>query len=248
MSLTNDPLVSCICLTQNELAILKKSIKCFQDQTYSNKELIVAFTTDNEDTATFLHQLNDPRVKPLELPSMTKFMLGEKRNFAIEHSNGFYFCVWDDDDWYGNKRIEFHIKSLKDTNYKSSVLSSLILYDVEKNEAYLSATRWAWEQTLLCERSIFDNPELRYSKLERGEDSVFIYNLKKNDLLVTAFNPSLYIYILHGKNTWGREHWDKNLFQWATKLTDEQSINIQKILEGRWTNQEASDLLEKLIS
>jgi hypothetical protein len=128
------------------------------------------------------------------------------------------------------------------------VLSSLILYDTERHEAYLSATRWAWEQTLLCERSVFNNPSLRYATLERGEDSVLVYNLKKNDLLFTAFNPALYVYVYHGKNTWPRKHWEENLIRWATKLSNEQSRVVQQILEGKSDNRNAAHELEKLFN
>lgn len=241
----SSPLVSCICISHNNLDLVRRSIRCFQGQTYPFRELIVAFISENKSIPIFLEGLRDPRIKPLEIPASPKLTLGEKRNFAIERSKGFYFCVWDDDDWYHPGRIEFQLKSLVGTKYRSSVLSSLILYDIENNESYLSATRWAWEQTLLCEKSVFENPALRYADRERGEDSVLLYNLKKNDLLFTAFNPALYIYIYHGNNTWHRKHWEENLIRWATKFSTDQSLIIQKILEGQASGQTALEELEK---
>jgi glycosyltransferase involved in cell wall biosynthesis len=227
---SGSPLVSCICVTHHHVEVLKRAILCFQHQTYPNKELILGITSANIAAISLLEQLNDPRIKTAIFPSSSRFTLGQKRNWVIENSEGFYFCVWDDDDWYNDTRIEFQVHSLEGTTCKSSVLSSLILFDSENNIAYLSATRWAWEQTLLCERSVLEVPALRYADLERGEDSVLIYNLKKNDLLLTVINPSLYIYVYHGQNTWHRKHWDDNLIRWATQLTEDQSDSIKKIL------------------
>ena len=243
MLLRDDPLVSCICITHNSIDVLKRSIQCFQDQTYKNKELIVAFDSDNVSTNNFMMGLKDPSIRSLVFPSDTPLTLGEKRNAAIEYANGFYFCVWDDDDWYSTNRLEFQVRSLAGTAFQSSVLSRIILYDEKTNEAYLSATRWAWEQTLLCQKSISANPELRYKNVERGEDSVLLFNLKKYNLLLTINHPDVYIYVYHGKNTFHRNHWEVNIVHWAKKLSREHATFIQKILAGSTPNAEASIVL-----
>lgn len=210
--------------------LLRRSIRCFQEQTYQNKELVISFTSDNKDAIALLEELKDSRIKPVLIPENTKFTLGEKRNWAIDHSSGFYFCVWDDDDWYSSNRLECQVRSLEGTPFKSAVFSSVILFDSDTNEAYRSATRWAWEQTLLCERTVFKSPSLRYPALDKGEDSVLIYNLKKDNLLLTTHHSALYIYVYHGQNTWHRQHWDDNFIRWATKLTAFQSAAVYKIL------------------
>lgn len=233
---SHQPLVSCICVTHHAKEFLRRAIRCFQEQTYQNKELVISFTSDNKDAIVLLDELKDARIKPVLIPENPKFTLGEKRNWAIDHSSGFYFCVWDDDDWFNSNRLEFQVSSLERNPFKSTVLSSVILFDSNTNEAYRSATRWAWEQTLLCERAVFETSSLRYPALERGEDSVLIYNLKKNNLLLTTHNPALYIYVYHGQNTWQRQHWDENFIRWATKLTTSQSALVHKIL-----NDEAGD-------
>lgn len=179
---------------------------------------------------TLLEELKDSRIKPVPIPGNTKLTLGEKRNWAIDHSSGFYFCVWDDDDWYSSNRLECQVRSLHGNPFKSTVLSSVILFDSDTNEAYRSATRWAWEQTLLCERAVFESSSLRYPALDKGEDSVLIYNLKKDNLLLTTHHTALYIYVYHGQNTWRRQHWDDNFIRWATKLTAPQSALVYKIL------------------
>jgi glycosyltransferase involved in cell wall biosynthesis len=228
--MSSHPLVSCICVTHHSTEMLNRSVRCFQEQTYPNKELVIAFTSDNKDAITLLNKKPAQNIKTVLIPD-NGFTLGEKRNWAIENSTGFYFCVWDDDDWYSNTRIEVQVKSLQGNPFKSTVLSSVILFDSKTSEAYRSATRWAWEQTLLCERGVFENTSsLRYPALERGEDSVLVYNLKEHNLLLTTHHPALYIYVYHGQNTWHRQHWEENFIRWATKLTASQSTLVQKLL------------------
>jgi glycosyltransferase involved in cell wall biosynthesis len=246
MSNNSLPLVSCICISHNSVKLLKRSIECFLHQTYLNKEIVVVYTNDNLETAAYLNGLNNQLIKPIEIAADT-LTLGEKRNLAIKESKGFYFCVWDDDDWYSNKRIEYHVQQLLNTQFKCSVLSRLLIYDSLKSEAYISAKRWAWEQTLLCERSVSEKTELRYANVERGEDSVFVFKLRENNLLLTISNPTLYIYVYHGDNTWHRKHWEDNIIRWATKLSAEQSGLVEKILKGEYANGEGTDLLEKII-
>jgi glycosyltransferase involved in cell wall biosynthesis len=248
MTELSQPLVSCICVTHNSIALLKRSVECFQQQTYTPKELIVAFTANNTAASDFLSQVKDPSIKTLEFSPGIPLTLGEKRNMAVEFANGFYFCVWDDDDWYSRNRLDFQLKSLEGTALRSSALSSIILYDVPSNQAYLSATRWAWEQTLLCQKSVFDNPELRYANLERGEDSGLLYNLKQHNLLLSIKRPDLYIYVYHGNNSFHRGHWEVNILPWGKKLPDDQSSLIQKILEGKVPSTEASSLLDNILT
>lgn len=247
MPISHQPLVSCICVTHNHIDVLKKSISCFQNQTYANKELIVAFTDDNHSAAELVAGLKDPAIKPLVFPSDESITLGEKRNSAIAYASGFYCCVWDDDDWHHINRIIFHVKSLYETGYKSSALSNVILYDHNTDEAYLSATRQGWEQTLFCEKSVFENPELRYLKTERGEDSSLLFNLKKSGWLLTISKPSLYVYVYHGKNTFHRGHWEVNILPWATKFSPQKSLIIKQIVEGKLSNSGAAIELQKFL-
>src|SRR5687768_803991 len=113
------PLVSCICITHNRIHLLEKSIHYFSNQTYPKKELIVGYTSDDVTTENYLTRISHPLIRPLKFSSDRDLKLGEKRNLAIEFSKGFYFCVWDDDDWYGESRIEFQVDKLKGTVFKS---------------------------------------------------------------------------------------------------------------------------------
>lgn len=247
MPVADQPLVSCICITHNSVDFLRRSVRCFQHQTYPDRELILAFSSDNHPAAEFLKQINDPLIKPLIFPASQSITLGEKRNMAIEYSSGAYWCVWDDDDWHNTHRIAHYIKALSGTSFKSAALSSVLLFDQTTNEAYVSGMRYAWEQTLICERTLFQNPDLRYIKAARGEDSSLVANLKKNNFLLTISNPALYIYVYHGKNTFHRGHWEVNILPWARKLLPQQSCLVHLVLQGQLENPDEAFELEKIL-
>lgn len=228
----DQPLVSCICLTRNSIDLLQRSITCFLNQTYSHKELIVGFTDDNKTAADLIASLSNPSVRTLKFSSETKMTLGEKRNAVIGHARGYYICNWDDDDWHHTERIKTQLNAVSGTRFKASILSRLILYDGTTGNSYVSAVRWGWEQTLLCEKSVFDHPEWVYQHLDRGEDSPLVYNLKQNDLLVSIPSPHLYIYVYHSGNVFHREHWEVNLLPWAEKLPSDKAAVVRGILNG----------------
>jgi len=241
------PLVSCICISSNNVTLLDRAVRCFRHQTYSNKELVIAFTDDNQTTAEYVMNLKGLRIVSLPFPAAQKLTLGEKRNLAISKSNGFYFCVWDDDDFFGRSRLAFQVRRLQGTTFKSVVLTRVLIYDSLRFEAYFSAERWAWEQTLLCEKSVTTNPDLRYAPLERAEDSEFIFNLREHNLLTSFKNSGLYVYVYHGRNTSSSVHWDENIFRYATKLSEAKSALVRQVLEGKFSGQKAAIILAGVV-
>ena len=228
------PLVSCICLTHNKIELLERSVNCFLEQTYPNKELIVAFTEDNKNAAGLVDRIARRDIKAITISTERKMTLGEKRNLAIRHANGYYCCNWDDDDWHDKKRIETQLDYLSGTKYKASILSKIILYDGVSGDLYLSATRWGWEQTLLCEKTVLEKEDWQYQHLDRGEDSPLIYKLKQHDLLVSISMPELYIYVYHSNNVFHRNHWEVNLLPWAEKLPKDRADVVRALVsDGR---------------
>jgi glycosyltransferase involved in cell wall biosynthesis len=246
MQAKKQTLVSCICLTHNSLDLLRRSVRCFQDQTYQNRELILAFTDDNKVAREFSEELSDPSIRSLTFPPKAKMSLGEKRNAAIAHANGHYVCIWDDDDWHHRMRIENHFDALAGTIHKASILSRLILFDGVSKTSYLSATRWGWEQTLFCEKSVFEDPDWQYKDVDRGEDSALVYKLKQCNMIQSISSPYMYIYVYHSKNVFHRGHWEVNLLPWAQKLPEHIDTVVNAVLNNDVRNPEALAALELL--
>lgn len=242
-----EPLVSCLCLTHHKLEFLKRSIKCFFNQTYANKELILVYTNDNKDAIDFLDHIADERIVKVELPAKTTLTLGEKRNLSIEKSNGFYFCNWDDDDWCKDDRLDYQVKRLKITGKKCSMIDCIILYDLKKKRAFLSRQRPS-PQTLLCEKSIINFRDIKYESWNRGEDHQLLTVLSRYSIIDVSFNPGMYIYTYHGRNTWNRRFWNKNHLYRNRKLPEDKFEILTNILNSTYTPGEARSYMDRIIT
>src|SRR5688572_22908311 len=104
------PLISCVCVSRNRPDFLKRALSYFQNQTYPNKELVIVFEGDsgtvNED------EFQSDNVTFIRTSPADNLTLGERRNLSVRASSGDYICVWDDDDWYHNRRLEMQMANL----------------------------------------------------------------------------------------------------------------------------------------
>ncbi len=122
------PKVTCICPTRDRREWLKKSIACFEAQTYRNLELLII--ADGEDRVDDLIPKGDDRIMiswfypvfmdplpgPLQDPEGTGpfyLNIGQKRNVACDRARGDIIAHWDDDDYYAPGRIEDQVNRLK---------------------------------------------------------------------------------------------------------------------------------------
>lgn len=236
------PLISCLCVThQDRSEFLKKSIACFFGQTYPNKELVIVYKGNNLLLENDLPQHGLEKISVVTIHPDSPISLGERRNISIEKCNGKYFCQWDDDDWHHNRRLEMQMNSLLASGKDASVLNRWILYDSIRNQGYLSIKRF-WEGSLLCKTEIFSDV-LKYPSVDKGEDNDFVVKLVKGNYVHALLAPHLYTYVYHGGNTSDSDHFQQ-LFKAGYKLTQHSSALIKKILEGKYSYEKASELLE----
>jgi len=238
--MNDHPLISCLCVTRNKVNMLKRSVACFQAQTYPNKELILLYENDDPDTKALAESVAGGNIIAVETASVPKLTLGELRNLSIEKATGEYFCQWDDDDWYHNRRIELQWNALRQSRKAASILSNWIIFDQLKSEAYFSFHKM-WEGSLICRKDIISE-DLKYPSLSKGEDSQFLYKLLMANHLYPTVMPALYIYVYHGNNTWESSHFD-TLFTASQKLAPATGELIKQILEDKYTPEQASELL-----
>lgn len=111
--MSNEPLVSCLCVTHQRVDLLKRAIDCFRNQSYDNRELLIIYEDLDIETADYVEKITNPQIFLLKVKSALKLTLGDLRNMSIRKCNGTYFCQWDDDDWYKDNRIEYQMKILK---------------------------------------------------------------------------------------------------------------------------------------
>ena len=201
---------------------MRRAIGQFKAQTYPNKDLVIVYEGDYE----FLIDDKMPDVKLIKLPTGSDLSLGERRNMSIQHCKGDYFCQWDDDDWYHNRRLELQMSALAQSRRSACVLKRLLLYDGLTHSAYLSSERY-WEGTLLCQTNLI-NESIRYPHVNRSEDNSLVVSLVRRDYVHALSAPYLYVYFFHGMNTWEQAHFNQ-LFQAGYPL-DETANKLMKAI------------------
>jgi glycosyltransferase involved in cell wall biosynthesis len=236
-----EPLISCLCVTQGRKKLLERAVQSFRDQTYPNKELVLLYESCDGETAEYVRALEDRNLKSVEIHSSDGFNLGRLRNRSVRECSGEYFCQWDDDDWSHRERLSFQMDVIRKSGMPACILFHWLMYDERTGKAYLSNRR-PWEGSLLCKTSLLGG-SLMYEEVVRHEDTHLVTELFRRSLLFPVMMPKLYIYVYHGGNLCTREHWEK-IFRSSTELSEESASIIKGILDGLYTGEEAARLLD----
>lgn len=236
--MTRKHLVSCLCISSGRPGHLKKAIAYFQAQTYTEKELLIISAKNDAEYVSVIASFGDNRIRYCCPEDPGAWTLGELRNYAIEKATGEYFCVWDDDDWYPNKRIEIQLNEAIRNKKKGTVLPYYILYNAVSKEAWMSVPIPLPASVLCRKDAITEN--LQYRERDRSEDAVFVGQLNKENILFPVIDPLLYIYIFHGGNTWNSSHFTQFC---GRKFSDEAARLISDVAEGKYTCEEGAILL-----
>ncbi|HEU5292938.1 MAG TPA: glycosyltransferase family 2 protein [Cyclobacteriaceae bacterium] len=240
MQLPPEPLISCLCITSNRMLHLKNSIRCFQGQSYPNKELIIVYQGASKSITDFIKRESKRiKIKPVFLPRKPKLSLGELRNISIENASGDYVCTWDDDDWYHTDRLKIQVAGVLNNRHAASILNYIFIFDKSNKQAYFSKQR-LWEGSILYRRDIY--PAIKYPPRSKSEDAIFVYDIIRHRNIFPIVHPGLYIYVFHGMNTWGTDFF-KKLFESSQKLSRSCSKLISQILTGKYDVKKASRLL-----
>src|SRR5687767_2520582 len=213
------PLVSCLCISQNRPEHLTKAISCFIAQTYLEKELIIVSRYYDPEYDKIISQYADRSVKYYGLQTATELTMGELRNFAIEKSEGEFFCIWDDDDWYHNKRIEIQLQGIFEGRKNGSILPYCLLFDCVNKVAYLSSPTLMVPASVMCKKDRIGKNAL-YQPLNKEEDIRFLSYLVEHRMLFPVVAPVLYIYVYHAQNLSNANHFNE-IFASSLKLSSE---------------------------
>jgi glycosyltransferase involved in cell wall biosynthesis len=236
------PSVSCLCISEKRPLFLKKTINQFINQTYPNKELIILSRKfdPNYESIVSKHK-KEHKITYLWIDTLFDLTLGDLRNHAIEKSNGDYWCVWDDDDWHHNKRIEIQMKEMLLNAKDGTALTHTILFDKKKKIAYLSFQS-IFSFSIMCKKSRV-NANLKYPSINRGEDMAFLQMAYNQNILFPLVKPMLYIYICHTGNSMSRAHFEY-FFSLSNQLSPRASKMIFDIVCNKIPYNKASVMLE----
>jgi len=205
-----DAHISCIMPTRGRAFPARLAIACFQNQTYSNRELVVVTAAKNSEVKALVAELDDPRIRFIEAPGAET--VGDLRNCAIPQAAGDLIAVWDDDDLSHPYRLQWQYAGLRQGKGDACFLSHVILWWPARAWLTSSSTR-RWENTMLVKASVLPP----YPGIRRGGDTILVETLKASNHLVTMLMPFGYCYINHGANIWGDAHFER-LFRSASHL------------------------------
>lgn len=161
-----NPLVSCLCATYARPQLLGEAIKCFIDQDYPNKEIIVL--NDQEGVELYIDSCPD-NIKIVNHP--TRFnSLGEKRNYLKSLGNGDYFCIWDDDDLYLNHRISMSVRLMIENDGKYDIVKPKFAYMSTSNKDYQIVQNLFHSHSCITKDYML---KMDYPNISVGEDMAF---------------------------------------------------------------------------
>lgn len=135
-------LVTAICPTADRHSYLPLALRCFQRQTYADKELIIV---DNglESVEPLLETLlgkeaNGPelhyyRLDPKQYGKLTH---GQMMNECCERARGEIICAWDDDDWSHPDRIALQVAALNENGKSLTGYHEILYYEIATGSTF----------------------------------------------------------------------------------------------------------------
>lgn len=205
MSASDDrPLVSCLMVTADRPHLMRRSVRCFQRQTYPHRELVVV-DDGKTDLTPLLNDLPDEQITDVRLDPDTDHVLGALRNIALDHASGTYLTQWDDDDWYHEERLERQAAVLDQGADACALQGTLMHLDAPEYfyHPYIGLLDDGVPGSIMHRR----NDEARYPELPRAEDTAYLDHWLEEDYrLLPPSESHLFIRCFHGDNTWGQKH------------------------------------------
>jgi len=190
------------------------SIKCFLEQDYPNKELLIVNQGEPINYP-------DPRVKEIFIAPVS---IGEARNAALDRIKDGYAVVWDDDDWRHPQYLSLLSSEVdKDRGYVCYAHKNTL--GVDYNTGMTSYNVGAHNSYVLFDASTLRH---RYPDSSMGEDQVFKWAF--DEVIWVDMPANYYVRFHHGDNvcSWGMIMYGQQ--------TDEYKEQIDKIIESIHSN------------
>jgi len=227
------PLISCICVIDNRIHLLKRAFACFETQNYPNKELVISYTDTDEEIKSEINSFaENTGLRILKIGRDAEETLVVSINRSIAKCTGDYVCLWDSENWYHPSRLSFQYLNIQDAgyHYEASILKRIILFDSAHQKAYASSP-YIWIDSILCNKEVFlTNPFTDSVNGELKDESLIEFLQSKKSLYFIENSAFLYVrlYDEETSGSWnyeflaqGNECLDENIIQSITS-----SLNI----------------------
>lgn len=212
------PKISCLTVTLNRLIQLKQAVRCYCDQTYPNRELVIVTEGARryrQAIADYLQTLDRSDIRLVSLDG-DSYTLGKVRNLALDAAAGELICQWDDDDLNHPERLRLQYEQMAREQAQACYLTDQLHFFARERELYWIDWRrggrstGVWELipgTLMMARdSRFRYPEAG-PEARAGEDTALL-NALYGQVQIAKLQDAghLYIYTYHGGNTYSYDH------------------------------------------
>ncbi|MBF0296464.1 MAG: glycosyltransferase family 2 protein [Magnetococcales bacterium] len=214
-------------VTRGRFAQARLAVECFLRQTYPRRELVIVHDGPDPALRDHLAGLHHPAIRLVELPDENT-PLGALRNLAVREAAGSHVCQWDDDDLYDPLRLERQFDALIRSYASACLLHSWMIWWPRDERLAISCQR-LWEGSLLCEKAFLPP----YPELRKGEDTPVVESLWQTRRVVLLDMPHLYLYIVHGANTFGTGHFERHWLEGRQRFTGEAFHEAMRALDGR---------------
>ena len=201
--LPEEPLVSCLCVTQDRHAFVPWLLWAFDRQEWKRRELVIV---DSSKSPIEVPSRKDVRV--LRMPHGAS--LGKKRNLALRAARGEVVAWFDDDDWQHPKRLSTLVPLLAKSAaaFGASFIGpsrSWFLDIAEKRCRAYEMSAFA-----IFNGSIFYTHMVRHAvfreDVRRGEDTRWLCSLFANrqGAALEGNQPTLFFWLSHENNVTNR--------------------------------------------
>ncbi len=221
------PLVSALMVTTRRPLMALAAIACFQAQDYPNCELVVVEDDPDPQLGIAIQALNDVRIRFIKL-NPGQLNLGELRNHAVHAARGEWVCQWDDDDLYDPARISVQMAALQSQQADACFLSRWTIWWPQQKRFATSVSR-LWEGSMLARKSALN----AYPSLRRGEDTSVAEAVFQSARVVSLDAPRLYLYVVHGANTFDAAHFDAHWHNASARYSGLDARRVQQELAKR---------------
>ncbi len=218
----NLPLVSCLMVTKNRANLARCALHSFLNQTYPNKELVIIDDGECGELAQYVEQLEDERIRHIRL-NRRENTLGKLRNMSLENAKGQWVCQWDDDDMSDPLRLEMQVCAVLAFEAEACLLKQELMWWPHQHRFAISAERM-WEGSCMARRKKLTP----YPEIPKGEDTPVVTKLLQSSKVVILDNPYLYLYVVHGENTFDADHFD---FHWVKAPTKFENSHYHTLLD-----------------
>lgn len=246
------PHVTCVMVTRGRLELMKRSIACYMNQTFIDKNMVVLSQGDpptNSKIREYIRSLGREDIFLVDAPP--DLTLGAMRNTSVELATGDLVCQWDDDDLSHPDRITTQYKSLiSDDRNVAAMYCDFLKYYRTTGELYWCD--WSNEglphgkyicNTLMFWKRQFGNGGVVYPETgpqcQVEEDLNVLIKLLKVGEVAKVFAGWQFFYVFHGGNVYDIDHHNLTL----KTSTGKRVLTVEQLNERRGLIEESIRLV-----